>query len=70
MEKPFYLHQFWGALRGGLGFALALSIPISHQRHIIVLGTYIIVIFSIIVQGLSIGKVSGKYLVKKQTVNS
>jgi Na+:H+ antiporter len=56
----------WGALRGGLGFALALSIPISPQRNIIVLVTYIIVIFSIIVQGLSIGKVSGKYLVKNK----
>ena len=46
----------WGGLRGGISVALALSIPAGPEREIILTITYIVVIFSIIVQGLSIGK--------------
>ncbi len=46
----------WGGLRGGISVALALSMPASPEREIILTITYIVVIFSIIVQGLSIGK--------------
>ena len=45
----------WGGLRGGLSVALALSLPVSMHRDEFVLVTYIVVIFSIIVQGLTIG---------------
>ena len=45
----------WGGLRGGISVALALSIPVGEERDIILTMTYIIVVFSIIVQGLSIG---------------
>lgn len=45
----------WGGLRGGISIALALSLPESEFRNLIVLVTYVIVVFSIIVQGLSIG---------------
>ena len=48
----------WGGLRGGLSVAMALSLPQSMHRDELVLITYIIVIFSIIVQGLTIGKVA------------
>jgi monovalent cation:H+ antiporter, CPA1 family len=50
----------WGGLRGGLSVAMALSLPQNMHRDEIVLITYIIVIFSIIVQGLTIGKVAAK----------
>jgi len=50
----------WGGLRGGISIALALSLADTMSREIIVYLTYIVVAFSIIVQGLTIGR-----LVKK-----
>ena len=44
----------WGGLRGGISVALALSLPHSEARELLVAVTYIVVIFSIIVQGLTI----------------
>lgn len=48
----------WGALRGGISVALALSIPAGEQREIIVSITYIVVVFSIVIQGLTISKLT------------
>ena len=45
----------WGGLRGGLSVALALSLGPEMHRDEFVLITYLIVIFSILVQGLTIG---------------
>jgi monovalent cation:H+ antiporter, CPA1 family len=50
----------WGGLRGGLSIALTLSLPESEYKEIIVSITYIIVIFSILVQGLTTGKLVTK----------
>ena len=50
----------WGGLRGGLSVALALSLPADMHRDLFVSITYIIVIFSIGVQGLTIGKLYKK----------
>lgn len=48
----------WGGLRGGISIALALSLGTDMHRDLILTITYVIVIFSIIVQGLTIGKVA------------
>lgn len=46
----------WGGIRGGISVALALSLPPSSARDLFICATYVIVVFSIIVQGLSIGR--------------
>jgi monovalent cation:H+ antiporter, CPA1 family len=46
----------WGGLRGGLSVALALSLSSGMHKDEFVLITYIVVVFSILVQGLTIGK--------------
>ena len=51
----------WGGLRGGISVALALSLPSGFNRDEFVAITYIIVIFSILVQGLTIGKLAKKF---------
>ena len=45
----------WGGLRGGISVALALSIPAGPERDLILTVTYTVVVFSILVQGLTIG---------------
>lgn len=44
----------WGGLRGGIPVALALSLPSGRERDLLVAITYVVVIFSILVQGLTI----------------
>lgn len=48
----------WGGLRGGISVALALSIPMDMQGELFVTVTYIVVLFSVLVQGLTIGKMA------------
>jgi len=50
----------WAGLRGGISVALALSLPFSEFKPMIVSISYIIVVFSIIVQGLTLNKVVDK----------
>ena len=45
----------WGGLRGGISLALALSLSESLSGTVILFITYVVVLFSILVQGLSIG---------------
>ena len=47
----------WGGLRGGISVALALSLPLSPVRDQILAATYGVVVFSIVVQGLTIERV-------------
>ena len=44
-------------LKGGISVALALALPESEWKPPILTATYVVVVFSIIVQGLTIGKV-------------
>lgn len=50
----------WGGLRGGISVALALSIPRGYERDMIVTMTYAVVVFSILIQGLTL-----KFLIKR-----
>ena len=47
----------WGGVRGGISVALALSLPDNEYKPLILTATYAVVVFSIIVQGLTIKKV-------------
>ena len=44
----------WGGLRGGISVALALSLPSGGERELILTMTYAVVVFSILVQGLTV----------------
>ena len=50
----------WGGVRGGISVALALSLPDNEYKPMILTATYCVVIFSIIVQGLTIKKIVEK----------
>jgi sodium/hydrogen exchanger len=54
----------WGGVRGGVSIALVLSIPADKGglKETLLQITYIVVLFSILVQGLTIGKVASKSL--------
>jgi monovalent cation:H+ antiporter, CPA1 family len=58
----------WGGLRGGISVALALSVPkespavAAPGRDVVLAITYVVVVFSIIVQGLTIGPLTRRWL--------
>ncbi len=54
----------WGGLRGGISIALALGLSDEMNRELFLVITYVIVVFSILVQGLTIGKLV-KWVQKK-----
>ena len=59
-----HLIMTWGGLRGGISIALALGLTEEMFRDLFLVMTYIVVVFSIVVQGLTVGK-----LVKKQDIS-
>ena len=50
----------WGGLRGAISIALALSLTQEMYRDLFLVVTYCIVVFSIVVQGLTVGKMVKK----------
>ncbi|KTF11899.1 sodium:proton antiporter [Pseudoalteromonas carrageenovora] len=48
----------WGGLRGGISVALVLQLPDGAERNVLLTLTYAVVVFSILIQGLSVGKVA------------
>lgn len=56
----------WGGLRGGVSIALVLSVTNGPYKELLLEMTYFVVVFSIVVQGLTIGKVSDFVLRKKE----
>lgn len=51
----------WGGLRGGISVALALSLPQGPHRDAIVVITYVVVVFSVLVQGLTLGRFARRF---------
>ena len=69
MPEPYTITILtWGGLRGGLAVALALSLPPSTYRDLILALTFAVVAFSVIVQGLSIKPLAG--LANRKKANS
>lgn len=68
--QPFGLRQeagvkrvlIWGGLRGGISVALALSLPPGPVRETILVATYAVVVFSIVVQGLTVPRLVRRVL--------
>ena len=48
----------WGGMRGAISVALALALPASQERGLLLTITYVVVVFSIVVQGLTIGRLA------------
>jgi len=52
----------WGGLRGGISVALVLSLPPFEHKELLLMATYVVVIFSIVVQGLTIKPFSKRWV--------
>ncbi|PKG49978.1 MULTISPECIES: cation:proton antiporter [Olleya] len=54
----------WGGLRGGISIALALGLTEVMERDLILVITYVVVVFSILIQGMTVGKLVKKLEIK------
>ena len=59
-----YPVMVWGGLRGGISIALALALPEGPMKDLILTVTYVVVVFSVIVQGATVGKVARRILAR------
>lgn len=60
LDRKSLLLMTWGGLRGGLSIAMALSLTRDEPKDMFVFITYVVVLFSIVVQGLTVGKLAKK----------
>jgi CPA1 family monovalent cation:H+ antiporter len=60
----------WAGIRGGISIALALSLTTDMHRELFITVTYVIVVFSIIFQGLTIGPLIRRVLKKTGSEDS
>jgi CPA1 family monovalent cation:H+ antiporter len=58
----------WGGLRGGLSVALALSLKHGPTRNELLVITYVVVVFSIVVQGLTMPRLLRRFALTEETV--
>ncbi|MFN7943664.1 MAG: sodium:proton antiporter [Thermoanaerobaculia bacterium] len=56
-DVPGLVVLVWGGLRGGISVALSISLPAGPEKDLIVAVTYGVVVFSVLVQGLTLGRV-------------
>lgn len=59
----------WGGLRGGISVALALSTPAGPEHNLIVSMTYFVVVFSVLVQGLTLGRFARRFAAPQRHAN-
>ena len=56
----------WGGLRGGISIALALSLPDGTMKELILTATYVVVIFSVVIQGATMGMAARTFVGRVQ----
>lgn len=61
-SKGAYPILVWGGLRGGISIALALGLPPGPIKVTILTATYVVVVFSVIVQGSTVGKAARRFV--------
>lgn len=60
----------WAAIRGGISVALALSLPNTPAKPVIYAATYAVVVFSIVVQGLTLNAISRRLGIAEGSPNN
>lgn len=62
--------MIWGGLRGAISVALAFTVPTGDERDIFLVMTYVVVVFSILVQGFTVGPLAARAAAAPQTSGS
>ncbi|MCH8038202.1 MAG: cation:proton antiporter, partial [Proteobacteria bacterium] len=52
----------WGGLRGGISIALALTLPDGPLRDLILSATYVVVVFSVVIQGATVAAAARRFV--------